>query len=62
MLRAQILLVPGIMLATDMAEQERVRRGSPTGDLVQWADLAAALWVMGHNVSLTKDIYAVQRG
>ena len=50
------------MLATEMAQQDHVDEGSPTGDLVQWADLAASMWVMGHNVSLTKDMYAVLRG
>lgn len=57
-----MLLVPGIMLATDMAEQGRVKQGSPTGDLVQWADLAGSLWAIGHNVSVTKDMYAALRG
>lgn len=50
------------MLATDMAEQGRVKQGSPTGDLVQWADLAGSLWAIGHNVSVTKDMYAALRG
>ena len=54
--------MPGILLATDFARPESVTGGGPLGDLVQWADLIAGLYVLGHNVTIMKDIYQVARG
>ncbi|KAK2175491.1 hypothetical protein NP493_728g01062 [Ridgeia piscesae] len=58
----QVLIVPGVMLATDFAKADSVTGGGPLGDLVQWADLIAGLYMLGHNVTIMKDIYQVARG
>lgn len=58
----QVLIVPGILLATNYATAESVTGGGPLGDLVQWADLIAGLYMLGHNVTIMKDIYQVARG
>uniref|UniRef100_A0A4W5P2K5 alpha-1,6-mannosyl-glycoprotein 6-beta-N-acetylglucosaminyltransferase n=1 Tax=Hucho hucho TaxID=62062 RepID=A0A4W5P2K5_9TELE len=30
-----------------------VNRGGPLGELVQWADLSASLFILGHNLTFT---------
>ncbi|KAI0234122.1 Alpha-1,6-mannosylglycoprotein 6-beta-N-acetylglucosaminyltransferase A, partial [Lamellibrachia satsuma] len=57
-----VLIVPGVLLATDYAKSESVTGGGPLGDLIQWADLIAGLYMLGHNVTIMKDIYQVSRG
>ena len=54
--------MPGVLLATDYAKSESVTGGGPLGDLIQWADLIAGLYILGHNVTIMKDIYQVSRG
>ena len=55
-------MVPGVLLATRFATSEAIRAGGPLGDLVQWADLIAGLHVLGHNVTVMKDMYEAARG
>ena len=50
-----------MMLATDLADPERILAGGPVGDLAQWADLIAGLHVLGHNVTLTPNFYDAAR-
>jgi hypothetical protein len=58
----QVLVVPGIFIATDFASEDTISQGGPLGDLIQWADLIAALHVLGHNVTLHWDVYQAVRG
>ncbi|ELU15898.1 hypothetical protein CAPTEDRAFT_172402 [Capitella teleta] len=52
----QVLVVPGVFIATDFADAATISSGGPLGDLVQWADLISALHVLGHNVTLEWDV------
>jgi hypothetical protein len=50
----QVLVVPGFLTLTDFVH--RAFTGGPQGELLQWADLIAALYILGHSVSLRYDI------
>ena len=47
--------MPGVLTSTDFAKPASIKAGSPLGELVQWSDLIAALFVLGHNVILQWD-------
>ena len=51
----KVLVVPGIV-STKMASRGRTDTGGPLGDFVMWADLVAALHVLGHSVQLAADL------
>ncbi|XP_074644421.1 alpha-1,6-mannosylglycoprotein 6-beta-N-acetylglucosaminyltransferase A-like [Tubulanus polymorphus] len=51
----RILVIPGVVTLTNMAQPGVIRTGGPLGDLVQWADVIAALHALGHNVVLRHD-------
>ena len=58
----QVVVVPGVLLMTDFASQDSIAGGGPLGDLIQWADLTAALYALGHNITLMKqDFWDVAR-
>ena len=37
-------------------------KGGPLGDMVQWADLLAALYILGHDITLTLNVDVLLRG
>lgn len=40
---------------------EEANKGGPLGELVQWSDLISSLYILGHDVTVTANIAAVQR-
>ncbi len=44
--------MPGILSMTEFANPEHIKKGSPLGELMQWADLIASLHLLGHHVIL----------
>ncbi|XP_077824979.1 alpha-1,6-mannosylglycoprotein 6-beta-N-acetylglucosaminyltransferase B isoform X6 [Macaca mulatta] len=40
----------------------RVLKGGPLGEMVQWADILAALYVLGHGLRVTVSLKELQRG
>ena len=40
---------------------ENAYRGAPLGEMVQWSDLIASLYVLGHNVTVTADPNEMKR-
>ena len=57
----KILVVPGVLEATPFAKNSSIKSGGPLGDLYQWSDLIAALFILGHNVTITTKFYDVAR-
>ncbi|KAJ7984537.1 hypothetical protein DPEC_G00355830 [Dallia pectoralis] len=50
----KVLLYPGVLSGgAGQRFGDMVNRGGPLGELVQWADLSASLYVLGHNVTFT---------
>ncbi|KAM6951153.1 alpha-1,6-mannosylglycoprotein 6-beta-N-acetylglucosaminyltransferase B-like [Aplochiton taeniatus] len=50
----RVLLYPGVLGGPGGQRfASMVERGGPLGELVQWADLSACLFTLGHNVTLT---------
>ncbi|XP_064178353.1 alpha-1,6-mannosylglycoprotein 6-beta-N-acetylglucosaminyltransferase B-like [Anguilla rostrata] len=50
--RLRVLLYPGILAGgTGQRFEETLERGGPLGELVQWADVSAAIFVLGHNLT-----------
>lgn len=39
----------------------RVLKGGPLGEMVQWADILAALYVLGHSLRITVSLKELQR-
>lgn len=39
----------------------RVLKGGPLGEMVQWADILAALYVLGHSLRVTVSLKELQR-
>lgn len=39
----------------------RVLKGGPLGEMVQWADILAALYVLGHGLRVTVSLKELQR-
>lgn len=39
----------------------RVLKGGPLGEMVQWADILAALFVLGHSLRVTVSLKELQR-
>lgn len=39
----------------------RVLKGGPLGEMVQWADILAALFLLGHSLSVTVSLKELQR-
>ena len=40
---------------------ENAYSGAPLGEMVQWSDLIASLYVLGHNVTVTTDPNEMKR-
>lgn len=40
---------------------EEAGKGGPLGELVQWSDLISSLYILGHDITVTASIQAVQR-
>ncbi|VTJ56523.1 Hypothetical predicted protein [Marmota monax] len=40
----------------------RVLKGGPLGEMVQWADILAALYILGHSLRVTVSLKELQRG
>ena len=47
--------MPGLLTSTDFAKPSFIKAGGPLGELVQWSDLIAALFVLGHKLMLEWD-------
>ena len=50
-------MLPGVLTQTDFAHPDRAFSGGPVGELTQWADLIAALYLLGHELDLRWDIH-----
>ena len=46
----KILIFPGILAEKTWSWSIRAGQGGPLGELVQWADLIAGLYLLGHEV------------
>ncbi|KAK2151811.1 hypothetical protein LSH36_350g04054 [Paralvinella palmiformis] len=53
--KKKVLILPGFLKGTNFARRTNIRRGGPLGELLQWADLIAGLYVLGHEVILEHD-------
>ncbi|KAG7492073.1 hypothetical protein MATL_G00010530 [Megalops atlanticus] len=52
--RLRVLLYPGVLAGGGGQHfGEMVERGGPLGELVQWADMSASLFILGHNLTFT---------
>ena len=40
---------------------EEASKGGPLGELVQWSDIITSLYILGHDITVTADLAAVQR-
>ena len=40
---------------------ENAYSGAPLGEMVQWSDLIASLYILGHNVTVTTDRNEMKR-
>ncbi|XP_023674901.1 alpha-1,6-mannosylglycoprotein 6-beta-N-acetylglucosaminyltransferase B-like [Paramormyrops kingsleyae] len=50
----RVLLFPGVLAGGGgQSFGEMVERGGPLGELVQWADISAAFFILGHNLTFT---------
>lgn len=36
-------------------------KGGPLGELVQWSDVIASLYMLGHDITVSADLATVQR-
>lgn len=58
----QILIHIGLLANEgQMHFAEEANKGGPLGELVQWSDLISSLYILGHDVTVTANIAAVQR-
>jgi len=51
----QVLVIPGLLKGTNFVQHQSLDRGGPLGELLQWSDLIAGLYVLGHDVTLEHD-------
>ena len=49
----------GVYIQTNWLEN--AYSGAPLGEMVQWSDLIASLYVLGHNVTVTTDLNEMKR-
>ena len=40
---------------------EEATKGGPLGELVQWSDIIASLYILGHDVTVTADLASAQK-
>ncbi|KAF8561278.1 hypothetical protein P879_04912 [Paragonimus westermani] len=60
--KMNILLHMGLLtLNPSIGIEENIESGGPLGEIVQWTDLIVALYLLGHQVTLSKDLQ-VTRG
>ena len=58
----QILIHIGVLASEDqMHFAEEASKGGPLGELVQWSDIITSLYILGHDITITADLGAVQR-
>ena len=58
----QILIHIGLLASeAQMHFAEEASRGGPLGELVQWSDVITALYILGHDITVTANLAAVQR-
>ena len=58
----QILIHIGVLANEDkMHFAEEATKGGPLGELVQWSDIITSLFILGHDITVTADLPAVQR-
>lgn len=58
----QILIHIGVLAIEDkMHFAEEATKGGPLGELVQWSDIITSLYILGHDITVTADLAAVQR-
>ena len=50
------MVLPGVLSLTDFAHPDRAFHGGPLGELTQWADVIATLYLLGHKLMLRWDI------
>lgn len=55
----QILIHPGVVM-DDIRVVEAASSGGPLGELVQWSDLIATLYILGHHLHLSASISEVK--
>ncbi|KAK2151812.1 hypothetical protein LSH36_350g04046 [Paralvinella palmiformis] len=53
--RSTVLVIPGLLKGTNFVQHQSLDRGGPLGELLQWSDLIAGLYVLGHDVTLEHD-------
>ena len=58
----QILIHIGVLANEDkMHFAEEASKGGPLGELVQWSDIITSLYILGHDITVTADLGALQR-
>lgn len=40
---------------------QEATKGGPLGELVQWSDIIASLYMLGHDITVSADLATVQR-
>ena len=61
-LSSQVLIHIGLLANEGQLHfAEEASKGGPLGELVQWSDLITSLYILGHDVTVTANIAAVQR-
>lgn len=58
----QILVHIGLLASEEQLHfAEEAGKGGPLGELVQWSDVITSLYILGHDITVTANIAAVQR-
>lgn len=58
----QILIHIGVLSNEDkMHFAKEATKGGPLGELVQWSDVIASLYMLGHDITVSADLATVQR-
>ena len=58
----QILIHIGVLANEDkMHFAAEASKGGPLGELVQWSDIITSLYILGHDITVTADLGALQR-
>ena len=50
------MVLPGVLQLSHFARPEVITAGGAVGDLIQWADLIASLYVLGHDLTLEWEV------
>lgn len=58
----QILIHIGVLANEDRLHfAKEASKGGPLGELVQWSDIIASLYILGHDITVTADLASAQR-